>query len=132
MRLSIRSKLCAAAGACALAFAAQAASPLRAADVPRIPEGGTGFIGVTDSAGTAWRPDQRLAGTAAVTSGVPVGAGEASTWVRGQPNRDPNAPGMGPAATRTTMGGAPAPSSEQRAARPGGRSAMNPSWGTPD
>lgn len=130
MRLSSHLMLCAAASVFALS--AHAATPLRASEVPKISNGGTGFIGITESAGTAWQPEKQLRATAAATSSVPIGAGEASTIVNGQPNRDPSAPSVGADSTKT-MGGSAAPRTERDSRTgPRGSSATHLLWGTPD
>jgi len=115
MRPFHRLMLCAAATA--FVSAAQAAPP-RAADLPRINEGSTGFIGLTDSAGTARQPTMPAERSAMRTSGIPIAAGEASTTVNGQPNRDPNDPALRSPAPSTRAMGAPAD--------------WHRSWGTPD
>ena len=121
------------------AAAAQAGSAIKSADLPAITNGGTGFIGVTESAGM---PGQRydVRWSASDTSSIPLQAGEASTLVKGRPNVDPNAPGMGTnrmgaagtVGTPTygelrTMGGSPVGTGV--AGAPVG---AHPSWGTPD
>ena len=108
MHLFTRSTLCAAA----LLASAAHATTLRAADLPRITNGGTGFIGVTDSAGSDWRPAP-AARIAAITSSIPVTAGEASTVVNGQPNRDPQDPALRATTMRMqAMGAAASPFSQ--------------------
>lgn len=118
--------LCATLACCA---AAAQASTLKAADVPRITNGGTGFIGVTESAGMPAQPVAVRLG-ASGTSAIPVRAGEASTIVKGQPNVDPNTP-MGMSGDHIKFD-----------ARAMGNSAggfmadfpanAHPGWGTPD
>jgi hypothetical protein len=115
------------------AAAAQAGTTSAPADA-RITNGGTGFIGLTESAGMPRQPFQVR--WAADTSPI-VPAGEASTLVKGRPNVDPFAPGMGtyqmdaahPPMTpelrtlgnsRVVMGVAGAPAGAHQA------------WGTPD
>jgi hypothetical protein len=110
--------------ACAFMATAQAGVH---ADEARTTNGGTGFIGVTESAGTAWRPDRDLSASASGTSSVPLRAGEASTFVDGQPNQQPVAPGSGMSAPDTrAMGAAPAMRAD---AAPAWGHRM---WGTPD
>lgn len=110
------------------AAAAQAGTSLKAADLPRITNGGTGFVGVTESAGMPRQP-VRVQWTASSTSSVPTRAGEASTFVDGRPNLDPNTP-MGMAAgdrlqgELRTMGSGAAMADAPAGARP--------AWGTPD
>lgn len=119
--------LCAAL-ACGAA-AAQAGTHVRAADLPRISNGGTGFIGVTDSAGMTQRPV--TARWNAATSAIPLRAGEASTMVDGRPNANPEAPlthgmaGQPMQHSLRSMGG----SSGAMTDRPAG---AHPGWGTPD
>jgi hypothetical protein len=111
------------------AAAAQAATTLKAADLPRITNGGTGFIGVTESDGMPPQPvDVRL--SASGTSAIPLRAGEATTIVKGQPNVDPNAP-MGMTGNHMKF--------DARAMGMNGGATMaefpanaHPGWGTPD
>lgn len=107
---------------CALgAFAALGANAMgTAADSGRITNGGTGFIGVTESYG---QPKAMVA-----QSQMRLPSGEASTFVNGRPNANPEAPG-------TAMGGVQtqAMGNTGMSAQTGVRaSARNPSWGTPD
>jgi len=116
MNTSTARRILLALGACA-ALGAQAAMP---ADTGRITNGGTGFIGVTESYGQP--------ATVAVGSRTGMPAGEASTWVNGRPNQNPEAPGMASGGTQgQSMGntGAMGPQGVRGNAR-------NPSWGTPD
>jgi hypothetical protein len=107
-----------------LALGAQAAMPVNAADLPRISNGGTGFIGLTESAGTqrrAYRPMR------SATSAIPTQAGEASTMVGGVPNRHQDTLAAG---TGVAQG------SDRPELRTMGHSgtmttAANPTWGTP-
>ena len=96
-------------------------------DTSRISNGGTGFVGVTQSAGQARTMDQRMwTASNQWSSRTPIAAGEASTSVNGQPNGNPDAP------TRDSMVSA---KSDLRAMGNSGStkaSARNPSWGTPD
>lgn len=123
--------LCATLACCAAA--AQAGITFKAAELPRISNGGTGFVGVTESAGMPRQP-VRVQWTASSTSAVPTHAGEASTFVDGRPNAEPNAP-MGAdamAATGDRMHG------ELRAMGSGGGAmsdfpaGSHRGWGTPD
>jgi hypothetical protein len=109
-----------------LALAANAGTASRSSDAMPITNGGTGFIGVTQSAGQpnamntgAWT------GTPQSVSRTPMAAGEASTMVNGRPNQNPDAPARGSmgdaSAELRTMGNA--------AAMPGWQ---HRSWGTPD
>lgn len=102
------------------------AGGVRAADVPHMTNGGTGYIGLTASAGT---PREAFQADRSHVQRVPLRAGEASTMVNGRPNADPDAPwadGAPTAGMRTAMGAAPNPlhRGEGRATHPG--------WGTPD
>lgn len=98
--------LCAATTLLALGTGANAA--VRAADVPHITNGGTGYIGLTESAGQprAHRMTTRWASGAGETTSMPQRAGEASTMVNGRPNQIvPPTQAMGaPADGPTTMG----------------------------
>lgn len=105
-------------GSCALglALAASAGTALNGDDTSRISNGGTGYIGLTQSAG-----QPRAMGVKHVAA---VPSGEASTMVGALPNANPDAgarTGMTP--RLQTMGNAGSP--RDAAAR-------NPSWGTPD
>jgi hypothetical protein len=108
---------------CATAFVAVSANAGSAAsmtDGSHITNGGTGFIGVTQSAGQP-RMAQRFAA---------MPAGEATTMVNGQPNANPDAPAWNAEAQRTaerSMGNSAAMKMDTRAA-----AARNPAWGTPD
>lgn len=111
------------------AAAAQAGTHVRAADLPRITNGGTGFIGVTDSAGMPHRPV--TAQWDAATSAIPLRAGEASTMVDGRPNANPEAP------MAHGMGGQPMQHSPRAMGGSGGAmtdrpAGAHPGWGTPD
>jgi len=120
MRPLIKPLLCAAT--LALATAAQAMP----SGGERITNGGTGFIGVTASAGMPREAFVARAPSGATTS-VPSQAGEASTFVQGQPNRDPAATGNGPSSS--TMGAAP---SSMAAPATQATRAPHRLWGTPD
>jgi hypothetical protein len=104
--------LCAAAAFATIA--AQAAEPAS-------PNGGTGYIGLTTSAGMPGRAMR-------VAPADRMPPGEASTWVAGQPNANPDAP----------RPGAALPMDTGRMAMGGGREMPMPShtspmtWGTPD
>jgi hypothetical protein len=108
---------------CATAFVALSANAGSAAsmtDGSRITNGGTGFIGVTQSAGQP-RMAQRFAS---------MPAGEATTMVNGQPNANPDAPTWSAEVQRTaerSMGNSAGVRMDARAA-----AARNPAWGTPD
>jgi len=116
------------------AAAAQAGTSFTAADA-RITNGGTGFIGVTESAGMPSQPVHARWSAGDTSSILP--AGEASTLVKGRPNVDPYEPGMGPypmGAARTSMAGELRTLGGGRvdtgvAGAPAG---AHPAWGTPD
>lgn len=120
------------AAAC-LALAAQAGTAMNASEMGRITNGGTGYIGLTQSAGQP-RPMEmamEMASTQAV-SRIPVAAGEASTMVDGHPNQDPDAPAKG----SMTSANAELRSMGHTGAAPAGYGPMGPlqqrGWGTPD
>jgi hypothetical protein len=123
-------------GCCAAA--AQAGTPIKAADLPQITNGGTGFIGVTESAGMPRQPVDWRSGANGMKF-TPLPAGEASTFVNGQPNVDPYAPGRGMdrmAKTGDRMRGddarAMGSNRDAAAARAGFPANASPLWGTPD
>lgn len=111
---------------CVLAacIAAPSMAAVRADEVPRISNGSTGFIGLTASAGMATSSVDRPA-----TRSAALPAGEASTVVQGQPNRDPAAVAItsGVAGTRA-MGNSGAVPMQQ----PVTAQRKSPVWGTPD
>jgi hypothetical protein len=110
-------------------LAAQAGTTLQAADLPRIGNGGTGFIGVTESAGMPRQPvDVRWSATS--SSAVPTRAGEASTFVEGRPNAQPDVPMAG---DRRAMN-APMQGDARTMGMAGSSMpaiAVHPGWGTP-
>lgn len=115
-------------GALSMAFAANAGATMNTPAMAPITNGGTGYIGLTDSAGQPRTSQSRpwMASTQ-TTMRVPGSAGEASTMVNGRPNANPDAPGadsMGSASpdlrTMGNSGGAMTGPSH------------NPAWGTPD
>lgn len=113
------------------AAAAQAGTHVRAADLPRISNGGTGFIGVTDSAAMPHRAV--TAQWNASTSAIPLRAGEATTMVDGRPNANPEAP----MAHGSGMAGQPMQHSLRAMGGSGGAmtdrpAGAHPGWGTPD
>lgn len=113
------------------AAAAQAGTHVRAAELPRISNGGTGFIGVTESAGMPHRPVTARWNTN--TSRVPLSAGEATTMVDGRPNANPDAP----MAHGGGMAGQPMQHALRAMGGSGGALADRPAnahrgWGTPD
>lgn len=122
MKTSRQLILCAAFGFTSLA--AHAAMPVNAADLPRISNGGTGFIGLTASAGN---PRQAYMPTQAADSGVPLQAGEASTMVDGVPNRH-IASGM---VRSAAVEGAARDELRTMGQRGAPAAAIHPSWGTP-
>ena len=117
--------------AIACCAAAAQAGTLKSADIPPITNGGTGFIGVTQSFGMPAQPFN-VRWNATATTPIPLQAGEASTFVQGQPNANPDAPGVNPAAAAgdhvtgnlRTMGNAGSMSDFPPGA--------HPQWGTPD
>jgi hypothetical protein len=114
MQRSLALFLCA-AGAC-LSITAQAAMPVRAADLAPSNNGSTGYIGLSASAGMrAERADARTA--MAATPG-----GELTTLVDGRPNAIKDATGTAP---HSQAGDARFVSARAMAG-------TNPSWGTPD
>lgn len=121
MKTSSAKIILCALGACA-ALGANATG--MGADSARITNGGTGFIGVTQSyeSRQAYAVEGRQAR---------LPAGEATTMINGRPNQNPEAPGMGMA-----MGGAPTQfmgnSGAMRAETGVRANSRNPSWGTPD
>jgi hypothetical protein len=117
MKSSCAKLILCALGACA-ALGASAAG--MGADNARITNGGTGFIGVTESYGQP--------GTVAAGSRRGMPAGEASTWVNGRPNENPEAPGMATGGVQTQSMGNTGMSPQTGV--PAG--ARHPSWGTPD
>jgi hypothetical protein len=128
MKRSIHLMLSATLACCAAA--AQAGTSLKAADLPRISNGGTGFIGVTESVGMK-RPPADVQWSASGSSAIPLRAGEATTFVNGRPNDNPNAPAAGAMAgdhmqgQLRVMGGSGGTMSDFPAH-------AHRSWGTPD
>jgi len=115
------------------AAAAQAGTAFNAADA-RITNGGTGFIGLTESTGM---PAQPVHARWSADSSSILPAGEASTFVKGRPNEDPYAPGMG----TYPMDAARAPMTGELRTMGGSRvdtgvagapAGAHPAWGTPD
>ena len=115
------------------AAAAQAGTTFNAADA-RITNGGTGFIGLTESAGM---PAQPVHVRWSADSGSILPSGEASTFVKGRPNEDPYALGLG----TNSMGSARVPMTGELRTMGGSRvdtgvagapAGAHPSWGTPD
>ena len=97
-------------------IAAQAAMPVRAADLPATNNGSTGYIGLSASVGT--RADRIDARTALATTP----GGELTTLEQGRPNVASDAPAasLRPQATDSSTMSARAMAS------------VNPAWGTPD
>ena len=113
MNRSIALLLCAAGAS--LTIAAQAAMPVRAADLPASNNGGTGYIGLSASVGTrADRIDARSA--MATTPG-----GELTTLDQGRPNV------ATPAAASSRPQAMDSSAMSSRAI-----ASVNPAWGTPD
>jgi hypothetical protein len=98
-----------------LTIAAQAAMPVRAADLPATNNGGTGYIGLSASVGT--RADRIDARTAVATTP----GGELTTLDQGRPNVAAQAG----ASLRPHAVDSSAMSSRDIAS-------VNPAWGTPD
>lgn len=114
MQRSLALLLCAAGAS--LSIAAQAAMPVRAADLPAGNNGSTGYVGLSASAGMhAQRTDARTA--MAATPG-----GELTTFVDGRPN----------AAMDVAASGRHSQAGEGRFVSARDMAGMNPSWGTPD
>ena len=83
-------------GALCLGAAANAGTTTSASDASHITNGSTGYIGLTQSAGEPRSSYTRMwVASSQGVSGIPTGAGEASTMVGGRPNLDPNAPMRG-------------------------------------
>ncbi|MEO7391896.1 MAG: hypothetical protein ABIU58_06955 [Ramlibacter sp.] len=113
-----------------LALAATAGTSMGGSADSKITNGGTGFIGVTESAGQPRVAEMKMWMTAAQSvSAIPTAAGEASTMVNGNPNGNPDAPAYGSARSSElrAMGNAAATYGPIS-----GASAHNPAWGTPD
>ncbi|MEO5672412.1 MAG: hypothetical protein ABIR26_17125 [Ramlibacter sp.] len=113
------SQLLIASCAMGLAMAASAGTAMNGDDTSRITNGGTGYIGLTQSAGQP-RP-MPMKFVAALPSG------EASTLVGGRPNTNPDAPAWTAMAPRTAELQSMGNIGSARSA-----AARNPSWGTPD
>jgi hypothetical protein len=123
-------------GSLCLAFSLGANAGGQMSDKGRITNGGTGYIGLTESAG-----QPRHMNSPARAS---LPAGEASTMVNGRPNQHPNSPinMAGNDAARTmdatramgasSMGAAPmrSPMEPMHSSMTG--STRHPMWGTPD
>lgn len=117
-------------GILCLSVAAGAGTAVHASQSVPITNGGTGYIGLTESAG---QPRVAAASTWVASrdavSRIPNRAGEASTMVNGRPNQDPDAP------ARDSMGAGKA---ELRSMGNAGMShsgmagAQHRLWGTPD
>lgn len=89
------SKLLISSAAVCLAVAANAGTAMNAPEA-RITNGGTGFIGVMQSADQPRNTNARVWMLSAESiSRIPSSAGEASTMVNGRPNQDPDAPATG-------------------------------------
>lgn len=114
--------LLSAVAACA-ALSAHAGG-MNTADSTRITNGGTGFIGVTESYG-----QPKAQWSTADARGITSRAGEATTFVNGRPNQNPEAPGMAMGAQDTRAMGASAAMAGDATVAPAWR---HRSWGTPD
>ena len=110
------SKLLLSLAATTLAFAAHAGSGVKATDVPRISNGGTGVIGGPDHPGTASRTAQPM------THGMGVAAKPQAQVQAQAQTTDTTA--MGASAATTSMGAG-------RWSVPSIATPSNPSWGTP-
>ena len=97
MKRSTHLMLSASLACCAAAV--QAGTTIKAADLPRISNGSTGFIGVTESVGMK-RPPADVQWSASGSSAIPLRAGEATTFVHGRPNENPDVPAGGMAGDR--------------------------------
>jgi len=114
MQRSLALLFCAAGAS--LSIAANAAMPVHASDLAATNNGGTGYIGLSASAGLpAARADARMA--MAATPG-----GELTTLVRGRPNVATDVPA-------TTARGQAV---DSRFVNARATASTNPSWGTPD
>jgi len=112
---------------------ANAHAGVMAVDVPRITNGSTGVIGVTESVGQPRRAEAYGRWSHNGTSAIPSGAGEASTMVNGRPNQDPNAAALaahgGMNADTRTMGASASTRAEISRSAPA--SYTMPAMGTP-
>ena len=127
-------QLLAASCALGLALAANAGTAMNGDDTSRITNGGSGFIGVTQSVGQPRRVETAMwMPSAQSVERYPTRAGEASTMVNGRPNANPDAPALGAMAARTnelqSMGNRAGMSAASTAMT---GAARNPAWGTPD
>jgi hypothetical protein len=126
--MNITRKLIMTAGALCMAVGANAAND--------ITNGGTGYIGLTESAGQPRAMQSRTKAFAAnSTMSFPSAAGEATTMVNGRPNANPDAPSANsmanPRSELRSMG-----NSSGAMGAMGAMGAGSPwqhrSWGTPD
>lgn len=125
--MNTTAKLLISSCALGLTLAATAGTAMNGDDTSRITNGGTGFIGVTESVGQPRTMNTRMwTASNQWTSRTPIGAGEASTFVNGQPNQNPDAPSRDSMSTARADLRAMGNSGSTNAA------ARNPSWGTPD
>lgn len=125
--MNTTAKLLISSCALGLTLAANAGVAMNGDDTSRITNGGTGFIGVTQSVGQPRTMDQRRwTASNQWTSRTPIAAGEASTFVNGQPNQNPDAP------SRDSVSSAKADLRAMGNSGSSKASARNPSWGTPD
>jgi len=114
MQRSLAFLICAAGAS--LSIAAQAAMPVRAADLAPSNNGSTGYIGLSASVGMrADRADARTAMAA-------TPSGELTTFVDGRPNAMMDVPAT-PLQTHA---------SDARFVSARAMAGANPSWGTPD
>jgi hypothetical protein len=127
MRKNRLSLLAAAMLAATCSLAAHAG--VNAVDVPRITNGGTGYHGLTGSAGMPAERYQPMRSTGPVTAGYATRAGEASTLVDGRPNASPEADAI---VLHRSARSTPADTRAMGAGSMGWSPASHASWGTPD
>ncbi|MES3000738.1 MAG: hypothetical protein V4787_08600 [Pseudomonadota bacterium] len=121
--MNTATKLLLSSAALFTAFAASAAPAMPGQDAYHQTNGGTGYIGLTESAGQArtMNTDKVWTASSQMVNRTPTAAGEASTMVNGRPNVNPDAPGSDSTSMR-------APRTQSM----GNAAARNPAWGTPD
>jgi hypothetical protein len=106
-----------------LAAAANAAPAAPGQDAYHQTNGGTGYIGLTESAGQprAMNAKKEWTASSQMANRTPMAAGEATTMVNGQPNVNPDAPASNSMAMHAS-----------RTQSMGNAAARNPARGTPD
>lgn len=104
-------------------IAANAAGAMPGQDAYHQTNGGTGYIGLTESAGQprATNAGKMWTASSPMANRTPMAAGEATTMVNGQPNVNPDAPTWNSVAMH-----------KPRTQSMGNAAARNPAWGTPD